>query len=46
MESPIFSYDPLADIGEQLDRLKSLWEQGHITGEEMWAKLDEMNHRR
>ena len=46
LESLIFEYDPLGDMGEQLKRLKSLWEQGHITDDEMWAKLDEMDSRR
>ena len=44
--TPTFSYDPLGDIGEQLARLKDLYDQGHITNEEMFTIMDEMEHRR
>ena len=46
MERPTFTYDPLGDMKEQFERLQTLWRQGHITNEEMWAKMDEMEHRR
>ena len=46
MEPPTFIYDPLGDIGEQFERLQTLWDQGHISDEEMLAKMDEMERRR
>ena len=46
MENRTFTYDPLGDSGEQLEQLKALYDQGHITNEEMWAKMDEMEHCR
>ena len=46
VENVTFEYDPLGDTGEQLKRLKSLWEQGHITDNEMLANFKEMDSRR
>ena len=44
--TPTFTYDPLGDIGEQLNRLRDLYDQGHVTNEEMFAIMDEMEHGR
>ena len=46
VEPPTFTYDPLGDVKEQFERLQTLWRQGHISDEEMSAKLDEMQRRR
>ena len=46
MEPPTFVYDPLGDMKEQSERLHTLWQHGHISQEEMLAKLHEMDHRR
>ena len=46
IERPSFTYDPLGDTAEQLERLKTLYDQGHITSKEMWAYLDQMNRQR
>ena len=42
----IFMYDPLRDMGEQLERLKALWEQGQITNDELHTIIKEINRRR
>ena len=40
------TYDPLGDMGEQVSRLRDLWERGHITDAEMGAYLRQIESQR
>ena len=46
MERETFTYDPLGDMGEQVSRLRDLWERGHITDAEMGAYLRQIESQR
>ena len=46
MERKTFTYDPLGDMGEQVSRLRDLWERGHITDAEMGAYLRQIESQR